>query len=109
MEGSEYECGINPKLIDSEYQKISSSMDISGNKLIFYGIKDCTDRCISNGFPGSKSLTYLKDDPDQSLGELQTKLLTDDWINGEYDSYSAYHYNRYNLFLGDPTLEPRWT
>jgi beta propeller repeat protein len=109
VEGSEYECGINPKLIDSEYQKISSSMDISGNKLIFYGIKDCTDRCISNGFPGSKSLTYLKDDPDQSLGELQTKLLTDDWINGEYDSYSAYHYNRYNLFLGDPTLEPRWT
>jgi beta propeller repeat protein len=107
--GDEYECGVNPRLIDNGYQEVTSAK-LFNNKIVLSGIKGCTDQCISNGFPGSKSFIYLKDEPEQSLGELNTKLLMDDWLNGGGPfNGNGYHYNKYNLFLGDPTLEPRWT
>jgi subtilisin family serine protease len=60
--------------------------------------------CISKLLPGSGSLKYISENPEMTLGELYMKLSLDQWLSGE----NSFVYFDKHLFLGDPTLRPRW-
>ena len=60
--------------------------------------------CISKVLPGSGTMMFVLQNNDISLGELYTKLATEDWINNQ----NSFKYYNKHLFLGDPVLIPRW-
>jgi len=66
---------------------------------------DNTSKCISKGLPPSKSYDFITENNQISLGELYNKLSQDSWMN----SQNSFIYYYKHLYLGDPTLVPRWT
>jgi len=66
----------------------------------------CTGKgiCIPVLLPGSGALKYISENNEISLGELFIKLAQDNWLSKE----NGFRYYKKHLYLGDPTLIPKW-